>query len=166
MHGTVALRDRRCGTAILITVGTELLIGLCTAQIQASYHSHTPFIVCVLILFANVHVTYALANWLRQEGRGFDSRWGNWNSSLVQSFRPRYDLGVDSTSDRIECQEYFLKAKGGRWVELTPLPLSCAWELEPPATVRACTGIALNVHISVCEILLSCPFVLRFADDA
>ena len=148
MHGTVALRDRSCGTASLITVVTELLTGLWPAQIQASYHSYTLFIVCVLILFASVHVTYALANWLRQEGRGFDSRWGNWNFSLGQSFRPRYGLGVDSASNRIECQEYFLEAKGGRCVELT-LPLSCAWELEPPATVRACAGMALNVHIYI-----------------
>ena len=166
MHGTVALIDRSCGTASLIAVVTELLTEICIAQIQASCHSHTLSIARVLTLFANVHLTYALENWLRQEGRGFDSRWGNWNFSLVQSFRPRYTLGVDSASHRTECQEYFLETKGGRCVELTTLPLSCAWELEPPATVRSCTGIALSVHISVCEILLSCPFVLRFADDA
>ena len=96
-------------------------------------------------------------SWLRQEGRGFDSRWDNWNFSLGQSFRPRCGLGVDSAFNRVECQEYFLEAKGGRCVELTTLPLSCASELEPPATIRAYTGINLNVHIAVCEILLSCP---------
>ena len=68
MHGTVALRDRSCGTASLITVITELLTGLCTAQIQASYHAHTLFIVCVLILFANVHVKYPVAK-LVEAGR-------------------------------------------------------------------------------------------------
>jgi len=51
---------------------------------------------------------------------------------------------------------------GGRWVQLTTLPLSCAWELEPPATIIAYTGIALNVHVAVCEILLSCPLRASF----
>jgi hypothetical protein len=101
-------RSRSCGMARLYTVVTQLLTRLCTTQIQGSYHSYTLFIVCVLILFVDVHVTYALENWLRQEGRGFDSRWGNCNFSLVQSFRPRYGLGVDSASNRTECQEYFL----------------------------------------------------------
>ena len=68
MHGIVALRDRSCGTASLITVVTELLTGQCTAPFQASYHSYTLFIVCVLKLFANVHVKYAVAK-LVETGR-------------------------------------------------------------------------------------------------
>jgi len=68
MHGTVALRDRNCGTASPITVITELLTGLCTAQIQASYYSHTLFTVCVLMLFAYVNVKYAVAK-LVEAGR-------------------------------------------------------------------------------------------------
>ena len=42
------------------------------------------------------------------EGRGFDCRWCHWNFSLTQSFRPHYDSGVDSASNRNEYQEYFL----------------------------------------------------------
>jgi len=68
MHGTVALRDRNCRTASLITVITELLTGLCTTQIRASYHSYTLFTFCVLMLFASVHVKYAVAK-LVEAGR-------------------------------------------------------------------------------------------------
>jgi hypothetical protein len=34
----------------------------------------------------------------KPEVRWFDSRWYHWNFSLTQSFRPRYDPGVDSAS--------------------------------------------------------------------
>ena len=44
----------------------------------------------------------------KQEGRGLDSRWCQWNFSLTQSFRPHYGPGVDSASNRNEYQEYFL----------------------------------------------------------
>jgi hypothetical protein len=44
----------------------------------------------------------------KPEGRGFDSRWCHGNFSLASSFRPHYSLGVGSTSNRNECQEYFL----------------------------------------------------------
>ena len=47
----------------------------------------------------------------KSEGRGFDSRWGHWNFSLILSFRPHYDPGVDSASNRNEYQEYFLGVK-------------------------------------------------------
>jgi len=56
-------------------------------------------------------------------------------------------LGVDSTSNRNEYQEYFLGGgKGGRCVGLTTLPLSCAdcleiWEPQPPGTLWACPGL-------------------------
>ena len=46
----------------------------------------------------------------KSEGRGFDSRWCNWNFSLT-SFWPHYDPGVDSASKRNEYQEYFLVLK-------------------------------------------------------
>ena len=45
------------------------------------------------------------------EGRGFDSRWFHWISSLTESFRPHYGLGVDSASNRNEYQECFLGVK-------------------------------------------------------
>jgi hypothetical protein len=41
-------------------------------------------------------------------GRRFDSRLCHWNFSLPQSFRPHYDPGVDSASNRNEYHEYFL----------------------------------------------------------
>jgi len=48
----------------------------------------------------------------KPEGRGFDSRWCHWNFSLTYS-RPHYGPGVDSASNRIEYQEYFLGGGGG-----------------------------------------------------
>ena len=47
----------------------------------------------------------------KPEGRGFDSRWCYLNVSLTRSFRPHYDPGVDSASNRSEYQEYFLGVK-------------------------------------------------------
>jgi hypothetical protein len=43
-------------------------------------------------------------------GRGFDSRWCHWNFS-VTSCRSHYGPGVDSASNRNECQVYFLGVK-------------------------------------------------------
>jgi len=45
------------------------------------------------------------------EGHGFDSRCGHWHFSLTSSFRPHYDPGVDSASNRNEYQECFLRVK-------------------------------------------------------
>ena len=47
----------------------------------------------------------------KSEGRWFDVRWCHWNFSPTQSFRSRYDPGVDSVSNRNEYQEHFLGAK-------------------------------------------------------
>jgi hypothetical protein len=44
----------------------------------------------------------------KPEGRGFDSRWCQWNFSLIYSFRPHYGTGIDSASNRNEYQAYFL----------------------------------------------------------
>ena len=55
----------------------------------------------------------------KSESRGFDSRCCHWNFSLTLSFRSHYGLGVDSVSNRNECQEYFLGDKGDRCVWLT-----------------------------------------------
>jgi hypothetical protein len=60
------------------------------------------------------------------EGRGFDSCWYHWNSSLTQSFRSHYIPRVESASNRNEYQEYFLGGKDGRCLGLTTLPPSCA----------------------------------------
>jgi hypothetical protein len=43
----------------------------------------------------------------KPEGRGLDSRWSYSNFSSTSFFRPHYDLGVDSASDRNEYQKYF-----------------------------------------------------------
>jgi hypothetical protein len=43
-------------------------------------------------------------------GRGFDSRWCQWNFQS-QSFRLHYGPGVDSASNRNEYQVYFLGVK-------------------------------------------------------
>jgi hypothetical protein len=50
----------------------------------------------------------------KPEGRGLDFRWCRCNFSLTSSFRPHYGPKVDSTSNRNEYHEYFLKGKGGR----------------------------------------------------
>jgi len=47
----------------------------------------------------------------KSEGRGVDSRWYHWNTSLTLSFRPHCGPGVDSASNRNEYQEYFLVVK-------------------------------------------------------
>ena len=51
-----------------------------------------------------------------------------------------------SVSNRNEYQEYILGFKGGRFVRMTTLPLSCAecleiWEPQPLGTLRACPGL-------------------------
>jgi hypothetical protein len=68
------------------------------------------------------------------EGRGFDSRWYNWNFLLAESIWLHYGLRIDSVSNRSKYQEYFLGGGGGggedgRFVELT-LPPLCANSLE------------------------------------
>jgi hypothetical protein len=78
----------------------------------------------------------------KPEGHGFDSRWCHWIFLLSYSFRPHYGPGVDSASNRNECQEYLLEGKGGRCVGLTTLPPSSAdcleiWEPQLPETLRA-----------------------------
>jgi hypothetical protein len=61
----------------------------------------------------------------KPEGRRSDSRRYHWNFSLIYSFRPHYEPGVDSASNRKEYQEYFL-GNSGRCIRLTTLPPSCA----------------------------------------
>jgi hypothetical protein len=47
----------------------------------------------------------------KPEGRGFDSRWSHWNFSVTKSFWSHCGPGVDSASNRNECQESFLGVK-------------------------------------------------------
>jgi hypothetical protein len=83
---------------------------------------------------------------VKQEDRGFDSRWCHWNCSLPESFRPYYGPGVDSASDINEYQEYLLGGKGVQCVGLITLPPSCTdcleiWDPQIPGTFRACPGL-------------------------
>ena len=86
----------------------------------------------------------------KSECRWFDSRSCQSNFSLTQSFRPHYGPGIDSVSNRIEYQEYFLMSKGGRCEGLTTLPalgVECfeIWASQPPGNLRACPGLSRPV---------------------
>ena len=90
----------------------------------------------------------------KSEGRGFDSRNCYWNFLLTQSFRPHYGPGVDSVSNRNECQEYLLGVKCGRCVGLTTLPLSCPEYLEmwnPLGLPRPVMGLFYLFYLSTCS---------------
>ena len=74
--------------------------------------------------------------------------------------------GINSASNRIEYQEYFLGGKGGRCIGLT-LPPSCAncFEIcipQPPEAFKACTGIAL-LYLFISIIVLA---VFHFVERA
>ena len=81
----------------------------------------------------------------KPEGRGFDSRQCHWKFFDI-ILPAAYGTGVDSASNRNECQEYFLGKKDGRCVGLTNLLPSCAHCLEicepqPPGSPTACPGL-------------------------
>jgi len=61
----------------------------------------------------------------KPEGRGFDAPWGHQDFSFTKSFRPHYGFGVDSASNKNDYLGYLLRARGGRCLGLTTLPLSC-----------------------------------------
>jgi len=71
--------------------------------------------------------------------------------------------GVDSASNRNECQEYFLGGKGSRCLGLTTLQPSCAdcleiWEPYPPGTPRACPGLYREFFtIALAAVSFHCP---------
>ena len=81
-------------------------------------------------------------------------------------------LEVDLASNRNEYQEYFLGDKGGRCVELTTLPPSCAdclemWEPHTPGTLRACPGMYRNCftfNLDGCIDLILKLTVIRLRD--
>ena len=52
------------------------------------------------------------------EGRGFDSRWCNWNIILTQSFRPNYGTGVTQPLTEMSTR-------------------NISWEPQPLGTLRA-----------------------------
>jgi len=45
----------------------------------------------------------------KPKGRGSDSRWFRWNSSLTKSSQPHYGSGVNSASNRNEYLEFFCR---------------------------------------------------------
>ena len=67
--------------------------------------------ICLLLSEWLVFVYYCLvclgALRCKPEGRMFDALCCHWNFSLTSSFRPPYDPGVYSASNRNEYQEYF-----------------------------------------------------------
>jgi hypothetical protein len=72
----------------------------------------------VLVNFSSTHhyAVHAEAKFIealryKPEGGGFDSRSGQWRSSLTQYFRLQYGPEIDSASNRNEYQEYFLPGK-------------------------------------------------------
>jgi hypothetical protein len=60
------------------------------------------------------------------EGRGFDTGWFHWNFLPTRTFRPNYGTWFNLASNRNKHQEYFVRGKGDRCLELKILPLSCA----------------------------------------
>jgi len=109
------------------------------------------FVMCVPCVLFFICNTFKLEEALRckPEGRGFDSRWCQWYSSLTSG------AGIDSTSNRNEYQEYFLGGNGGRcWQPyhlLVLIVLKCGSLslLEPHGAVQVCTGIALPFVLSL-----------------
>jgi len=66
----------------------------------------------------------------KPKGRVFDSRWNDWNFSLIHFFRRYYGPGVDSASNRNDYQEYFLGGKGNRCVGLITFMCRQSWNLR------------------------------------
>jgi hypothetical protein len=56
----------------------------------------------------------------KPEGRGFDSRWGNWDFSWTVT------LGLTQPLTEMSTRDISWGSKGGRCVGLTTLPYSCA----------------------------------------
>jgi len=76
------------------------------------------------------------------EIRGFDFEWCHWKFSLTHSFRPHLSLLWSKTVTEMSKRNSSW-SKGGRFVGLTILLLSCAdcleiWEPETPGTLSAC----------------------------
>jgi hypothetical protein len=67
------------------------------------YFLNNPLILRVnqLYLFSGYEVTQLVgALRYKAEARGFDSWWRDWDFLFTSSFRPHYDRGIDSASDR------------------------------------------------------------------
>jgi hypothetical protein len=62
----------------------------------------------------------------KPEGRGFHSRWDEYDFLMTYYLRSPCGPGFDSASNANEYRGIFPGDKGGRCVRLTTLPLSCA----------------------------------------
>jgi len=103
----------------------------------------------------------------KSEGRGFDFRWCHSNFSLTYYFLPHYDPGVDSASNRNECQEYILGVKAtGAWgwkpyhlhvpIVLKSGSLNLLEHSEP---VQACNRIAFTLLSLLTYISTNAPYL-------
>jgi len=84
---------------------------------------------------------------------------------LTLSFRPHYDPGFDSTSNRNEYQEYFLGGKGGRCLGLTNLSPSYAdcfeiREPQHPGTLWSSPGLHRNCDTLIIIIIIIITIML------
>jgi hypothetical protein len=57
----------------------------------------------------------------KPEGRGLESRWGNWIFQCIWTFQPHRGLGVYSANNRNMYQKIFLRVNRVRRVRLTTL---------------------------------------------
>jgi hypothetical protein len=73
-------------------------------------------------------------------GSGFDSRWCHLKFFIDKSFQPHYGPGVESASNRNECQEYFFWSKDGQCYGGQSCHLEI-WEPQSPGTLGTCLGL-------------------------
>jgi hypothetical protein len=104
----------------------DILTGDCRNKMLDVSESSSEILFSVLVNLSSTHhyarqveAKFVEALGYNPEGHGFDSRSGQWRSSLTQYLRLHYGPEVDSASNRNEYQEYFLRGKGGRCIRLT-----------------------------------------------
>ena len=108
-------------------------VGLRTPVMHAQMHVRVLHVKCP-VWFPDFNCNkfgYALTQLVeevrcKQEIASSVSRFCHWNPSMTSTFRPHYDPGVGSASNRNECQECNLGSKGGWDLGMTILPPSCA----------------------------------------
>jgi len=107
----------------------------------------------------------------KPEGHGFSTQWCQWNFSLTKFLCPHYGPQVNSASNRIEFQEYFLEDKGCRcWRPyhlhvLIVLKFGVLGHLEPSGPVQGLLYLLLLstsvvLHQSIVEEFLLWSSVL------
>jgi hypothetical protein len=81
------------------------------------------------------------------EGRGFDSPWCHWKFSHL-ILAPDYGPVFDATSNRNECQEYFLAGKSDRCVGADKLNTFVCQLLRNLGASISCNNQALSRHVT------------------